>query len=634
MTRYGRLVWLFIALLFATNVACAPVVYVQPTGTMSFQQLLQADATIDARIAAHAMRGAVCGDAPPQSVDALKPMRLPEAYTLDGSEGTRASQYHLGYAAASLIREYYAEAFPNALRINSDKLVDIVDAADGNTYTTYEPNRDWPIEIADIQHRVVFEVVPPGETHRAYGKKKADFHLMFLNQAMIGVPPFELGKEFSGEIGVRFAEGVAPWRLSWSTTEPGVVQYQWEAMTVAKVTEDSCRDGYLDKLWHDVTPREMTSFARSLHEVVERLVQAREKLGPTRAAIKMPMVPGKTLFDYLQTVASWSAHDSQRAQLLPVMYGPPVQVVPAKQFVGDTVDDGGDESQAEGVYDLKGQPGKQPWNLHMGNSAHILIGDWYKRRHGQKKVFTNWVSISKIVEAANGKELLLQRNEVALRPDIADVNNKVVFEIKSRARGRLAEGQVTVAKYLAALNKAMTPGEEFKAGSDFRGNFWVRFNKVMPWWRIEWATTSPGVIQYQFTKLNNEETDEPTIMKGVEAGKYAWVDLTQGDMEQYGQECENFAKKYTGGADKLYKMQSASSLIVEAIGHAAIVYVGSGLSAKSNTTPQSAAQSTQSRPRVRVGAEPTPKVRVSPGSAPEPIAEPEGFPDVAARSKM
>ena len=57
MTRYGRLVRLLIALLFVTNVACAPDVYVQPTGTMSFQQLLQADATIDARIAAHAMRG-------------------------------------------------------------------------------------------------------------------------------------------------------------------------------------------------------------------------------------------------------------------------------------------------------------------------------------------------------------------------------------------------------------------------------------------------------------------------------------------------------------------------------------------------------------------------------------------------
>ncbi len=59
MTRDWRFLGLFIALLFVTNVACTPVVYVQPTGTMSFQQLLEADATIDARLAAHNMRGRV-----------------------------------------------------------------------------------------------------------------------------------------------------------------------------------------------------------------------------------------------------------------------------------------------------------------------------------------------------------------------------------------------------------------------------------------------------------------------------------------------------------------------------------------------------------------------------------------------
>ncbi|HMY20192.1 MAG TPA: hypothetical protein PKA58_27885 [Polyangium sp.] len=105
-------------------------------------------------------------------------------------------------------------------------------------------------------------------------------------------------------------------------------------------------------------------------------------------------------------------------------------------------------------------------------------------------------------------------------------------------------------------------------------------------------------------------------------------------MKPYAQECENFARKYTGGAEKLYKTQLASSLIVEAIGHAAIVYVGSGLSAKSNTTPQSATQSTQSGPRVRVGAEPAPKVRVNAGPSPESVVEPEVFPEFAARAKM
>lgn len=65
MTHSWRLVRLFMALFFVTNVACTPVVYVQPTGTMSFQQLLASDAVIGARVAAHNMRGRV-GVEPPE----------------------------------------------------------------------------------------------------------------------------------------------------------------------------------------------------------------------------------------------------------------------------------------------------------------------------------------------------------------------------------------------------------------------------------------------------------------------------------------------------------------------------------------------------------------------------------------
>ena len=57
MKHIGFILRLFFSLLFVTNIACAPVVYVQPTGAMSFQQLLQADATTGGRVAAHAMRG-------------------------------------------------------------------------------------------------------------------------------------------------------------------------------------------------------------------------------------------------------------------------------------------------------------------------------------------------------------------------------------------------------------------------------------------------------------------------------------------------------------------------------------------------------------------------------------------------
>lgn len=633
MTWCSRLVRFFLCLLLVTNAACASAIYVQPASTMTFQQLLEADASISARMSAHTMRDRVRGDERRRSKRGDELVHWPESYSLDGAEGMWASQFHLTYAATSLIRAYYAEAFPKALPIKSDTLFDIVDAADGHTDAIDRENRNWTIEIADIPRRVIFELVPPGETHRAAGKNVADAELMVLNAAMQDATPFRLGQDFSGEIGVRFAEGAAPWRLSWHTSDPGVVQFRWEAMTIAKVTEESCRDAYLKQRWHDVTLHEMTKFGAVLHEVVERLVLARDEMGQAQARAEMPLVPGKTVVDYLDTVALWSAHDEQRAQFLPVMHGPTVEVVPAKQFVGETLAEG-TGGDAEGVYDLKGKPGRQPDNLHMGNSAHILLAHRYKVLYGRLDVFTNTVSIATIVQAATDNRWLFKRDEALLRPDIADVKRRVVFEIKSRAPGRLAEGQVAVAKYIAALNQAMPTGSKFTPGTEYAGNFWVRFNRSMPWWRIEWDTTAPGVVQYKWQKLNNEELDPPTILAGVQAGRYVWVDLTDGEMQQHGQEFENDARKYVGGAEILYKSRLASGLVVEVVGHAAMVYLSPGLSANSHATAKGAAQSAQSVPRVRVGVEPTPKTRVPASPAPEPVGEPEVFPDVAARRKM
>lgn len=140
-------------------------------------------------------------------------------------------------------------------------------------------------------------------------------------------------------------------------------------------------------------------------------------------------------------------------------------------------------------------------------------------------------------------------------------------------------------------------------------------------------------------KLNNKELDEPTIVKGVEAGKYAWVDLTERDMHQYGKECDEFAKTYTTGANTLYKTQVVSSVLVELIGHAAVVIVGSGLSPGAKTSPKAATQAAQSgvrvgAQRVRGGVERASKTTGPANAAPEPVVEPEVFPDVAARSKM
>ncbi len=74
-----------------------------------------------------------------------------------------------------------------------------------------------------------------------------------------------------------------------------------------------------DNRWHEPTYHEMVRFARALHEVVERLVQALETLGQTSAAAEMPLLPGKTMADYLRTLVWWSAHDDKVARFLPVI---------------------------------------------------------------------------------------------------------------------------------------------------------------------------------------------------------------------------------------------------------------------------------------------------------------------------
>jgi hypothetical protein len=637
MGHFQRILGLTGGLFFVTNIACGPAtVYVQPAPTLTLEQIAQDEVRFGARRPAHGMEALVRGDEPTKKPTFIHPRRLPEAYTLDGSEGTHVSEYHLGYAAQRLIRLHYADAYPAKNVPESYEVSAIVDAAGGSDTDILEENRTWPVDIADVDRRFVFEVVPPGKTHQAEGKEKANLHAMLVNAGLWQKPQFRLGKGYSGELGVRFAENAAPWKLSWETAVPGVVQYHWQALTVATVTEESCRNAYLAKLWHDVTPREMAQYAGPLHRVVEELVQAREKLGRTRAAIKMPVVPGRTLFDYLDTVAKWSAHDERRAQLLPVMYGPPVTVVPRKQFVAET--NGEDDDEAEGLFDLKGKPGRQPDNLHMGNSAHRLIGKRYELLHPRNNVFTNWTNMSTIVNEVVKGPRLLKRDEALLRPDIVNVKQKIMYEIKSSAPGRLVEGQAAVNKYLATLNQFLAPADKFNPGMGFSGNFWVRFDLTMPWWRIEWDTTSPGVVQYKWKRLNSDELDEPTIVRGLESGKYTWVDLTEGEIRPLAQECARFAKAYAEGSEKLYKVQMVSSFVIESIGHAAFVYLNAGLGTKSNAAPRGATQPNVANPSVQKGGvrfeqKVPPKTQNRPNPSLEPDVEPEFEPNVANRMR-
>lgn len=48
-----RFLWFYIGSFFVTNLACAPMVYVEPANAISFEQTVTIDSTIGARVEAH-----------------------------------------------------------------------------------------------------------------------------------------------------------------------------------------------------------------------------------------------------------------------------------------------------------------------------------------------------------------------------------------------------------------------------------------------------------------------------------------------------------------------------------------------------------------------------------------------------
>lgn len=612
-----------------TLLGCAPVIYVQPTGTMSFQQTLEADAVIDARSKAHALSPYARAEKPSKHVAYLDPAKLPEAYTLDGTEGSRASQYHLGYAALRLIRAHYADAYAAKHNPEKDDVEAILEAASGNVSGVIEENRNWRVDIADIDRRFVFEVVPPGQIHLEAGKKKADLHAMLLNAGMWGRRQFKHGVQFAGEVGVRFAEKTPPWKLSFSTVEPGVIQYRWQVLTVRRATDEAHQQAYIDDQWHDPTPYESAHLSRALHLVVERLVQAREALGQIRAREEMPMLPGKTMGEYLRALSLWSAHDDRIARLMPIMREVPARAPPPNvrrdmRFIGETVIP---QVPNEG-YTTDGKPGSKPPHFHLGSSAHKVIAMHYKLRQEEPdKVAMNFMSIKKIVDEAKGKPDLVLPHEALLRPDIADWgrNGNVVFEIKPDRPNYLVEGQTIVATYLAALNRGMVGKKPFTLGVGFHGNVGVMFADGLKRWNLTWRTASPGVILYKLRKLGVSAQDQAiaeAIKRAQDEGRWVdltvkaridkayedaykndqWVEMTDAEMEPYAKQLEDAVDMIVADRQLILDVQDVMTGPIEVTGQTATIVLTAELS-RLMSPP---------KPQVKSPA------KLSPGSVPPP----------------
>jgi len=271
--------------------------------------------------------------------------------------------------------------------------------------------------------------------------------------------------------------------------------------------------------------------------------------------------------------------------------------------------------------------------LHMGNSAHKMIGEAYKETHPDRKVVTNSVPVSKIVEDAEGNPELLLPGEKLIRPDITDLKDRLVFEIKPQGPKNLVMGQMEVTMYITAMNRAIPPtAKQFSRGVGFKGTLAIKFAGGAKIWQLTWDTTAPGVIQYKWSKLGVKEEEQAkaeAINKAEKEGQWVdlteakriaevykkayeddrWVELPEDEMRPYAEQLEEAVDMLVSHREQIRQTQDAVNIPMEVTGIAASSVLSAELS----------------RLMTAIGARPTPKrvpASVPAGPVPAPMPAP------------
>ena len=320
-----------------------------------------------------------------------------------------------------------------------------------------------------------------------------------------------------------------------------------------------------------------------------------------------------------------------------------------RPFVGITFDDAfGKESSdplpidhpsAPEGYTLDGRPGKKPWQYHLGYSAHRAIAAHYGFRHPGHTVYQNNTTIKTIVDYAEGNSALLNWTNALLRPDIVDMDDKLLFEIKPRGDQHLIDGKAQADKYIGAINSAMPSTKAFTYGRGFSGNIGLRFEDNVEPWNLQWETTAPGVIQYRLRKLNPKKEDMDVNL--VEAYRKAyeedrWRDLTTSEMETYAELFHYKVELLMQAKDTLLAFQKIAAVPIDVVGTAAEFALSAALwsqmSGKVGWIPV-VRKPPVLKPVVKIQVRP----KVAPVNAPPPVAPklaatPNSTPAINARS--
>lgn len=307
---------------------------------------------------------------------------------------------------------------------------------------------------------------------------------------------------------------------------------------------------------------------------------------------------------------------------------------PTAVFLGDTVGASPpcDASGPEG-YTTDGRPGDKPWQLHMGSSAHKVIANHYQLTHPPlKDIVTNFATVTSIVTTAGGKPALLLPGEQLLKPDITNIRERLVFEIKPSGPDNLTAGQTAVTRYVTAMNRAMPPTDPFARGMGYEGELWVKFAGGAKVWRLVWQTEAPGVVQYRWQRQGVKREDEAKLEALMQAeGEGRWVDLTEkkrlinayeeaykqhrwgdltdDDTQPYAEKLQQAVDTLVANRELILEAQDAVNTPIEAVGAVASTVLSIELSRQMNSI-------TSRLPKGRnPGAVPTPVPALRPAPA-------------------
>ena len=127
---------------------------------------------------------------------------------------------------------------------------------------------------------------------------------------------------------------------------------------------------------------------------------------------------------------------------------------------------------------------QEPWGAFLGKAAHEAIGLEYRVQHPSNVVFLNTVDLYRIVEKGElGDPERLPELVRRLRPDITDIDARMLFELKPDNEASRREGREQAGRYLMALNEAVQPDKKLVGGTGFEGSLFLEFENGGALWQ-------------------------------------------------------------------------------------------------------------------------------------------------------